>query len=105
MLCLLSHGVFTWFCHSSCLWSIKFLLISLLSSVISGWLGFACLRLFLLLILESMWGGMGFNLLLILPLGMNILSAFSMVSVMNFVSWCKFSAGEWFLSVVSIQLV
>ena len=38
MLCLLSHGVFTWFCQISCLWSIKFLLISLLSSVMSGWL-------------------------------------------------------------------
>ena len=103
MFCLLSHGVFTWLSHSSCLWSIKFLLISLLSSVISGWLGFACLRLFLLLILESMWGGMGFSLLLILPLGMNILSAVRIVSVMNFVSWCILSAGVWFLSVLSIQ--
>ena len=46
-----------------------------------------------------------FWLLFIIPLGMYILSACKMVFVMNVVSWCILSAGVWFLSVVSIQLV
>ena len=105
MFCLLSHREFTWFCQISCLWSIRFRLISLSSSAISKWLELDSLRLFLLLILERMWGGMGFDLLLMSPLGMYILSAFRMVLVMNFVSWCILSAGGWFLSVVTIQFV
>ena len=44
------------------------------------------LRWFLLLIFERICGGIGLFLFLMLPLGMNCLSAWIIVSVMNFVS-------------------
>ena len=53
----------------------------------SGWLGLDSLSWFLLLILVRICGEIGLFLLLMLPLGLNFLSACMMVSVKNLVSW------------------
>ena len=83
---LLSHSVLTWSFQICCLCSDMFMLISLFSSDMSGSLGFVSLSRFLLLIFVRICCGIGLFLLLILPLGMNFLSAWMMVSVMNLVS-------------------
>ena len=84
---LLSHGVFTWSFQICCLCSVMFVFISWFSSDMRGSLGFVSRSRFLLLILVRMCCGMGLFLFWILPLGMNFLSAWIMVSVMKLVSW------------------
>ena len=76
-----------WSIQICCLWSARLLLISWLSSVMCGWLGFEFLSSFLLRILVRIWGGIGLLRLFILPRGMKSLSACMIVSVMNLVSW------------------
>ena len=66
--------------------SAKLLFISWFSSVMCGWIGFVFPRSFLFWILERIWDGMGLLRLLMLPRGMNSLSACMIVSVMNLVS-------------------
>ena len=75
------------------LWSAMLLLISWLSSVMSGWLGLESRRSFLFCILVRMCCGIGLLRLFMLPRGIYSLSACIIVSVINLVSRWILSEG------------